>query len=145
MKLSKEEFCKYAELTEDQFYGRDIIDRDLNLGSLEYLPEGCSLKVIDHLYLYSLNELPEGCTLIADYINLSSLKVLPENYLIETGRATCKIVIPTFKYSSEFFFGRYALTRSFKEFSHIKENPLKYLRSTNPLEVALAEYFLKNP
>ena len=166
MKLSKEEFCERFKLSEDQFFGRETIDFNLNLESLEYLPEGCSLKssgiirfralkelpkgcsleCSGNIWLMRLKELPEGCTLKAPYVNLESLKKLPENYSIEAFTDVyCDIILPTFKGSPEFYFGIWSSKKSFKDYLHIKENPLKFLRSYNPFEVALAEYFLKNP
>ena len=165
MKLSKEEFCDEYGLTEDQFYGRDIIEEDLGIIHSKYLPEGCSLGAYKSLRFYELLELPkvcflksedtlslpilkklsEGCTLKAIYIDLESLKELPENYSVDAVWVWCKNVIPTYKGSSEFYLGEWNKKKSFKDFSYIKEEPLKFLRSDEPLEKALAEYFLKNP
>ena len=145
MKLSKEEFCEKYFLSDRKFYGREPVNGCLYLESLEYLPEGCSLWCRYTLFLDSLKELPEGCTLKADAIELHSLEKLPEYYFIEaSNRVSCNIILPTYKGSPEFFFGDWVDKDSFKDYLHIKENPLKFLRSSEPLEVALAEYYLKN-
>ena len=142
-RLSKEEFCEKFKLTEEQFYGKIFYDY-LSDAHLEYLPEGCSLKNYNnHIYLNSLIELPEGCSLTSYEVNLYSLKYLPEDYSIDAHIVTCNIILPTSKRSSDFFYGEWSKKRSFKKYSYIKESPLKYIRSDEPLEVALAEYFLK--
>ena len=164
MRMTKEEFCKKFELTEEQFYGeifcKNIIDayleylpegctlnttRDIYLTSLKELPLGCTLKANHSLYLISLKKLPEGCTLKADYINLHSLKKLPENCSIEAELVYCSIVLPTYKGSSEFYYGNgfWSKKYTFEEYSYIKESPLKFLKSDSELERALVEYFLK--
>ena len=141
--LSREEFCEEYGLSEDQFYGREIIKKELILDSLKELPEGCSLNSISTIYLNSLERLPEGCTLITNNLQLRSLKKLPEEYLIDSFVVWCSIIIPTFKGSSEFYYDLY-FKRSFEKYSYIKESHLKFLRSDSDLEKALAEYFLKN-
>ena len=145
MKLSREEFCIKFDLSEEQFFGRELVNKlFLDLQAVEYFPEGCSLECSNHIWLDSLKELPEGCSLKGVYINLRSLRVLPEKYLIDARNVSCRIILPSFKDSPEFYFGYTSEKRSFEKYSYIKENPLKYLRSTNPLRVALVEYFLKN-
>ena len=147
MRLSKEEFCSEYGFSEDEFFGRVFREGSLPLDFIEYLPEGISLKSVRSIYLESLKELPEGCSLKAIFLNLDSLKILPEDYLVDAERVICNIILPTFKGSSEFYFGSdlYYPKKSFKDYLHIKENPLKFLRSDSDLEKALAEYFLKNP
>ena len=145
MILTKEEFCKVYGLTEEQFYGRETIEKDLWLNSLIELPEGCSLVCSENLFLFSLYSLPERCTLKASYINLESLKNLPENYLIDADMIWCDIILPVTKGSSEFYFGVHTKRRPFKDYQHIKEYPLKYLGSSSKFEKAMSEYFLKNP
>lgn len=166
VKLSKEEFCERFKLTEDQFFGRTRFGYSIYCPQLEYLPEGCSLKCNGSIRLQSLKELPvgcslecssmmglnslkelsEGCSLKAKNIYLNSLKRLSENYSIEAlTDVYCDIILPTFKGSPEFFFGIWSRKKYFKDYPLIKENPLKFLGSSEPLDVALAEYFLKNP
>ena len=146
MRMTREEFCAEYGLTEDEFFGRVFIERSLPTASeyLEYLPEGISLDIED-LYLGCLKELPEGCSLKAGYIRMDSLKNLPEEYLIDAGMVTCKIILPTYKGSSKFYFGQHESKKSFERYGYIKEDPLKFLESDSKLERALAEYFLKNP
>ena len=185
MSLSREEFCKEFKLTENQFFGRDVIDGDFDSEYLEYLPEGISLKCNGFVYINSIKELPkntflesldgtieamclkelsegcslkgtsniylpnlerisEGCTLKSHSLHVPSLKYLPENYLIETDKVYCNIILPTYKGSSEFCFGYHFWhkKRSFKDYQHIKESPLKYVKSDDPLIYALVRYYL---
>ena len=143
MRLSREEFCKEYYLSGDQFHGRELIDNDLLIRSSE-LPDGISLRCTRSLYLSYVKSIPEGCSLEAKYINLKSLKVLPNNFSIKSSGVLCYIILPTHKDSPEFYFGGlWDRKRHFKEFSHIKETPLKYLRSSDSLERALSKYFLK--
>ena len=164
MRLSKEEFCRKVGLTEDQFYGRYFVGRDLRMNPIEYLPEGCSLKCGKSIFLFSLKELsegcflkcvsglwlnslkrlPENCTLNARYVDLESLKYLPENYYLDATNVNCNIIVPSYKGSPEFYFGcEYHQKLAFEDYDFIQEEPLKYLGSSDSLEVALAEYFLK--
>ena len=143
MKLSREEFCIEFELSEEQFFGRELVDSVLSMNLLEYLPEGCSLKNTGSVWLDSLKTLPEGCSLKATFLNLDSLKILPEDYLIDAERVACKIILPTFKGSSEFYFGRmWSRKKYFKDYVYVRMEPLKFLRSDSDLEKALAEYYL---
>ena len=144
MRLSKEEFCTKYRLTDGQFYGRKLLEDDFEYYYIDYLPEDCSFTTDEDLYLTHLKELPEFCVLKAKCLDLRTLKTLPENYYIDAEKVWCNIIIPTYKGSSEFFFGVYNFIDSFKNFQHIQEEPLKYLGNTIDLNRALAEYFLKN-
>ena len=85
--MEKKEFLKTFNLTEDEFYGRKIIDISLNLSrsDLKYLPEGFNPKVNGHLWLYDneLEYLPKSFNpVITGYLSLSynKLKELPKNF-----------------------------------------------------------------
>ena len=124
----------------------ESINACVSMKLVKYLPEGCFLKHTHRIYLNSLIELPEGCTIKAPYVNLESLKKLPENYLVDSENVICSIILPSYKSSPEFHYGSWGHKKSFKNYSYIKENPLKYLGSeSTKFQKALAEYFLKNP
>ncbi len=54
------DFCRWAGITEEQFYGREKVGGDLDLGSLTSIPEGFNPTVGGYLYLQSLTSIPEG-------------------------------------------------------------------------------------
>ena len=89
MKTSEKilEFCRDHELTEDQFFGREMVNGDLNLESLTEVPEGFSPKVGGSLYLSSLTEIPEGFKpIIGKSLFLRSVTKIPEGFNPIVGR-----------------------------------------------------------
>ena len=54
------EFLKVAQITEEQFYGRERVGGSLDLRSLTSIPEGFNPTVGGYLYLNSLTSIPEG-------------------------------------------------------------------------------------
>ena len=80
------EFCKKYNITEEQFYGSEKINGDLDLNSLKSIPEGFNPTVGRDLYLFSLELIPEGFNpTVGGSLYLNSLKSnyteLSENYL----------------------------------------------------------------
>jgi len=99
--MTREEFCKEYNLTEEQFFGKEEIKGDLDLSSLTsipegfnpnvggglyldsltYIPEGFNPTVGSHLYLNKLTSIPEGFNpTVGGYLNLSSLTSIPEGF-----------------------------------------------------------------
>ena len=145
MKLSKKEFCLKFNLSEDQFFGRETIDTIIRFDDIEHLPKGCSLNSIHSINLRSLKTLPKNCSLKSkNHLNLSSISSLPKNYSIDAEKVWCKIIIPTSKDSSTFFFGDWSPKYHFEYYPHIKQNPSKFLQSSIPLEKSLAEFFINS-
>ena len=68
-------------LTEDQFYGRELIEGSLYLNSLTSIPEGFNPTVGGSLDLESLTSIPEGFNPTAGgYLDLNSLTSIPEGF-----------------------------------------------------------------
>ena len=84
--MTKEQFKKQFNLTEDQFLGKEIIKGNLDLSSVTTLPEGISLTVGGDLDLYSLTTLPKGISLtVGRSLFLNSLTTLPEGISLTVG------------------------------------------------------------
>ena len=83
--MTKEEFIKYCKeqgynLTDDQFYGKKMID-NLLLVSLTEIPEGFNPKVGGSLYLNLLTSIPEGFNpVVGGNLWLNRLNEIPENW-----------------------------------------------------------------
>ena len=60
MKKEIMDFCKKNNITSDQFFGKEKIGGDLDLGSLTSIPEGFNPTVGGDLDLRSLTSIPEG-------------------------------------------------------------------------------------
>ena len=84
--MKKEEFIKYCKeqgynLTDDQFYGKEKIDRALYLRYLTEIPDGFNPVVSLGLYLSSLTEIPEWFNpVVGGNLWLDSLTSIPENW-----------------------------------------------------------------
>ena len=80
--MTKEQFKKQFNLTEDQYLGIEVIEGNLDLRSVTTLPKGISLTVGRSLYLRSVTTLPEGISLtVGGYLDLNSkLKQNLKNY-----------------------------------------------------------------
>ena len=84
--MTKEQFKKQFNLTEDQFLGKEVIEGNLDLDSVTTLPEDISLTVGGNLCLRSVTTLPEGISLTIDgYLDLSSVTTLPEGISLTVG------------------------------------------------------------
>ena len=78
--MTKEQFIKYCNITDDQFSGREKIEGNLNLVDLTSIPEGFNPKVGGSLYLRDLTEIPEGFNpVVGNDLFLNGLKEIPEN------------------------------------------------------------------
>ena len=85
--MTKEQFKKQFNLTEDQYLGIEVIEGNLDLRSVTTLPEGISLTTGGNLYLDSVTTLPEGISLTTGgNLYLSSVTTLPEGISLTTGR-----------------------------------------------------------
>jgi hypothetical protein len=58
--MTREEFCKRYTLSENQFFGRFPISRDLHIKGIDHLPEGFSPDVSFGLTIDDIKNLPEG-------------------------------------------------------------------------------------
>jgi hypothetical protein len=82
------DFCKRANITLDQFYGKEKIGGTLYLSSLTSIPEGFNPTVGGTLDLSSLTSIPEGFNpTVGGYLDLmsnlsASYKKLPSGYLL---------------------------------------------------------------
>ena len=87
VKILISDFCKKANITEDQFYGKEKVGGSLYLSSLTSIPEGFNPTVGGSLYLRSLTSIPEGFNpTVGGSLDLSSglkssYKKLPSGYL----------------------------------------------------------------
>jgi len=74
-------FCKKHDLTENQFYGIDKIEGDLDLSSLTSIPEGFNPIVGGWLDLSSLTSIPVGFNpTVGDCLVLSGLTSIPVGF-----------------------------------------------------------------
>jgi len=83
MKTNEEiqKFCEDHSLTEDQFFGREMVNGDLNLRSVTKVPEGFNPTVGGSLYLNSVTEIPEGFhPTVGGYLFLDSVTEIPEGF-----------------------------------------------------------------
>ena len=79
--MTKEQFIKYCNITDDQFSGREKIEGNLNLVDLTSIPEGFNPKVGDGLYLNRLTSIPEGFNpVVGGILNLNSLTSISEGF-----------------------------------------------------------------
>jgi hypothetical protein len=96
-----ESFCKRFQITEDQFYGREKIQGDLNLCSVKSFPEGFNphitgtlnlngleklLKsfspIVDgNLLMFMLEEITEEfCPIVGGYLNMPNIKKITKDF-----------------------------------------------------------------
>jgi len=83
MKTNEEilKFCRDHKLTEDQFFGREMIKGGLNLENLIKIPEGFCPTVGENLYLDNVVEIPEGFTpIVGINLYLNNLNKIPEGF-----------------------------------------------------------------
>jgi hypothetical protein len=74
-------FCKKHGLTEDQFYGKETVGGDLDLGSVTSLPDGFNPTVGGYLYLGSVTSLPDGFNpTVGGDLYLGSVTSLPDGF-----------------------------------------------------------------
>jgi hypothetical protein len=87
-KMDIKEFCKKYNLTEDQFFGREWIEGNLDLSDVLTVPEGFSVKTKGCLNLNSLRSLSEGVSLASGgWMALNSLKTLPPGVSLTSGES----------------------------------------------------------
>ena len=78
-KQEVEEFCKEHSLTEQQFYGREKIEGNLDLSSLTSIPDGFSPIVGRHLFLNGLTSISEGFNpIVGGSLILNGLTSIPK-------------------------------------------------------------------
>lgn len=76
-----QEFCNQIEITEDQFYGKEEIQRYLGLDHLREIPENFNPTVGGSLWLNGLKEIPENFNpIVGGGLSLNGLKEIPENF-----------------------------------------------------------------
>ena len=81
--MIRQEFCEKYNLTENQFYGKEEINGNLNLRDVINIPEGFSPNIIGYLDLENVKTLPKNFSITCGgYLDLSSVKTLPENFSI---------------------------------------------------------------
>jgi len=79
--MTVKEFCKYANITEDQFYGRVAVGGSLDLRSVTSIPEGFNPIVGGSLYLGSVTSIPEGFNpTVGGSLDLGSVTSIPEGF-----------------------------------------------------------------
>jgi hypothetical protein len=150
-KMTREEFCRKVNITSEQFFGRETIDRVIDLRVIKEIPIGASFNANNFIWMNFLETLPEDFEISStELVNLESLKEIPQRYSIDAWRVTCNIIIPCSKnyqmISEDFYFGKYSTRRFFRDYYYIKENPSKYLNSKFKIESLLASHFLsRNP
>jgi hypothetical protein len=84
--MNIKEFCRTYRLTEDQFFGREWIEGDLDLSNVLTVPEGFNVKTKGWMDLRSLRSLSEGASLTAGgWMLLSSLTTLPAGVSLTAG------------------------------------------------------------
>jgi hypothetical protein len=79
--MTKKEFLKKYNLTEDQFSGKEKVGGGLDLESLTSIPEGFNPTVGGYLDLRSLTSIPEGFNpTVGGDLDLRSLTSIPEGF-----------------------------------------------------------------
>jgi hypothetical protein len=79
--MNKSEICKQYNITENQFYGKELIPGNLDLRSLKSIPKGFNPVVGGDLYLNSLTSIPEEFNpIVGGYLDLCSLKSIPKGF-----------------------------------------------------------------
>jgi hypothetical protein len=74
-------FCEKHGITEEQFFGKEVIERGLYLDSVKKIPEGFNPTVDGRLDLSSLTEIPDGFNpTVGEHLNLSSVKEIPQGF-----------------------------------------------------------------
>jgi hypothetical protein len=74
-------FCEKHRITENQFFGKEIINRSLFLSSLTEIPEGFNPTVGGSLYLQLLTEIPNGFNpTVGGSLDLESVKEIPQGF-----------------------------------------------------------------
>jgi hypothetical protein len=80
-------FCEKHRITENQFFGKEIINGSLDLLSLTEIPEGFNPTVGRNLDLESLKEIPKGFNPTVGWnLYLNSLTEIPEGFNPTVGR-----------------------------------------------------------
>jgi len=83
MKTNEEilKFCEDHNLTEDQFFGREMVNGDLSLRNLAEIPEGFDPTVRGNLFLNNATKIPKGfCPTVGATLCLNSLVEIPEGF-----------------------------------------------------------------
>jgi hypothetical protein len=81
MKITKAEFCKKYNLSEDQFIGKETVGGDLYLRNLTSIPEGFNPTVGGYLDLGNLTSIPEGFNpTVGGDLYLRNLTSIPEGF-----------------------------------------------------------------
>jgi len=83
MKTSEKilKFCEDHKLTEDQFFGREMVKWGLNLSNVTEVPEGFNPIVGRDLYLGNVTEIPEGfCPTVGWSLFLNNATKVPEGF-----------------------------------------------------------------
>jgi len=79
--MTREEFCKEYNLTEEQFFGKEKIESYLDLSSLTSIPDGFNPTVGGSLWLGSLTSIPEGFNpTVGGHLCLNSLTSIPKGF-----------------------------------------------------------------
>jgi hypothetical protein len=74
-----EQFCKEIGITIDQFYGREVINHDLDLNYHKTIPDGFNPIVNGYIWLSLLTKIPKGFNpIVGKGLYLNSLKTIPE-------------------------------------------------------------------
>ena len=74
-------FCEKHGITEEQFFGKEVIERGLDLSSLTEIPKGFNPTVGGSLNLYLLTEIPDGFNpTVGGSLFLGSLKQIPNGF-----------------------------------------------------------------
>src|SRR6478736_2487141 len=86
MKKEILDFLKYANITEQQFYGIEPVGGSLYLGSLTSIPDGFNLTVGYYLDLGSLTSIPDGFNpTVGGSLYLGSLNSIPDGFNMTVG------------------------------------------------------------
>jgi hypothetical protein len=79
--MTVKEFCEKYGITEKQFFGKEKINRSLDLYSVTSIPKGFNPTVGGSLDLRSLKTIPEGFNpTVGGSLDLRSLKTIPERF-----------------------------------------------------------------
>jgi hypothetical protein len=80
-------FCNQFKITEDQFYGKEVIDSELNLclypngTKVRTVPEGFNPIVTGELDMEYVTTIPEGFNpIVGGYLDLRSVKTIPAGF-----------------------------------------------------------------
>lgn len=80
-KKEVEDFCAKHGLTEDQFYGRAVINQDLSMRGVEVIPDGFNPTVNGSINLPNLIKVPVGFNpIVCGILDLSSITNIPSEF-----------------------------------------------------------------